>query len=605
MKQIIKIQIALLFSCFGIFIQCSVFKNSNSNSNPTIITKVDTIRVTQIVQVPYSVHDTLTKDSIVERTVFQPVLVGFPIDTTRHRIYITPQKTDTASWTAAQGAINYRQTHPGYSIELTAGNYYLPFPLMAAVINSDGTDFDQAFLDIRGPVRARNTPANQTANLIAEFDDMPLFILQKCKGCTIENLTLTGQYTKSYSFDYLSIDTLHFDQWKDNHCAANRTRVHAAIDIDPFSQLSFYDSITYQIYPKLKNFYLPEMDRSGSTDILIDNCLIQQFVVGILVSGGMQQNGELIHMEKNSIQGCISAIVQTQAQSKTNTVKDGMTWGAVHTIIDCAHWGFRRGDAVCFPWVDGYNVAGYNYQFTCGTPINFTTTFQRVYAESIFRLCDFGGFPKAYPGNGPTLTRSGVVWRDCIVDFQTQQIGIPSPDFHVNCAGCVFDGCLLRIYNNTPAETGRILFSDEGAMFRDGVLGAWPIAQRTDPTYNMPTSFDNVRLYSARWAFLNSRVNAPEWETQINTGYQTFYIDRKKFNGYFISRSASLFNLFSLYDNLIAQDTVFETISPGAWTPNKLVGIINQIRGDTVFFQNAGLYHTGDSVQLFIDRSNH
>lgn len=596
-----------IFLVLIFFLSYSVFKNSNSN--PTVITKVDTVRVTVAVQVPYPVHDTITKDSVIERTVFQPVLVGFPVDTSRHRIYLTTQKTDTASWTAIQGAINYRQTHPGYSIELTAGNYYLPFPLMAAVVSSNGLNYDQAFLDIHGPVRARNTSAGQTANLIAEFDDMPLFILQKCKGCTIENLTMMGQYTKSYSFDYLSIDTLHFDQWKDNHCASNRTRVHTAIDIDPFSDPWYYmsdESGKYQMYPKLKNFYIAGMDQGGSTDVLIDNCLIQQFVVGILVSGGMQQNGELIHMEKNNIQGCISAIAQTQAQSKANTVKDGMTWGAVHTIIDCAHWGFSRGDAVSFPWVDGYNIAGYNYQFAAGTPINFTATFQRVYAEGIFRLCDFGGFPKAYPGNGPTLTRSGVIWRDCIVDFQTQQVGIPSPDFHINCAGCVFDDCLLRVYNNTIAETGRILFSDEGAMFRDGVLGTWPIAQRTDATYNLPTSFDNARIYSARWVIVNSRTNTHEWESQDYMGVKTLYIDRKTFNGYIIDfNQLAASNVYNLYDYLIAQDTVFETISPGAWTPNKFVGIVNRISADTIFFQNAGLYHTGDSVTLFIDRTNH
>ena len=41
----------------------------------------------------------------------------------------------------------------------------------------------------------------------------------------------------------------------------------------------------------------------------------------------------------------MSAIASTQAQAKTNWVRDCMAWGGIHTIIDGVYYGLAHGDA--------------------------------------------------------------------------------------------------------------------------------------------------------------------------------------------------------------------------------------------------------------------
>ena len=131
-----------------------------------------------------------------------------------------------------------------------------------------------------------------------------------------------------------------------------------------------------------------------------------------------------------------------------------MFWDKIHTIIDGAHWGFPRGDGVTLPWVDKVNIAGFVYQLVCGFPVNFQTTFQRVYAEGLFKIGDFGASPGVPNGGSTYWTRSGIVIRDSHFDFQTQGPGWPMPDFFVQGAGVEYEGTTLRIYNGDPA-TGR------------------------------------------------------------------------------------------------------------------------------------------------------
>lgn len=573
---------------------CSASKQASTGCPPPA--KADTVTETVTITIPVTVpvHDTTVIRDTTVNTVFQQILVGFPLDTVHHIVKLAAG----SDWQTVQAAVNYQQTHNGIKIMPAAGTYSMIFPVMAT--NIQGSDYGQAFLDIEGPVNAQNTPGNQCARFVSTFSDAPALLVQQCKGCTISNIIFEGNYLKSAHMGWMQIDTTHFADWADGTSRVNRTSPYCAICIDPFSQPRWYDSTKgYEMYPRLKPFYLPGMGQEGSTDVRITNCLITQFPVGVIVTPSMQANGEMVHLEKCSISSCMSAYAQTQAQSKANTVKDCMFWGNIHTIIDCAHWGFPRTDAVNFPWVDGVNVAGYNFQFCAGTPINFPTVFQRVYAEGLFRLCDFGGFPKGYPHNGQTLTRSGVMWRDCSIDFQTQQPGIPSPDFYVNCPGCVFDGCMLRIYNN-ESQTQRIVFADESAVFRDGVMGWPPVGARTDSTYNYPTIFDNLRLTGrTRYPALNSTAAVPAWETMIAVGQRTLVVDRGAAAGYFLDSASSR---YFLYDQILANAPVSETISPGAWNPDEIVGQVIGVRGDTVYLGNVGPFHTGDVYPMFIDR---
>lgn len=497
------------------------------------------------------------------------------------------------NWSRLQSAINLCQL-TGCTIKLAAGTYFISQPLLVANwIN--GSEYGQSFVDIEGPTNARNTPAGACAVLRASFNDAPLFVLQQAKGCTIKNLMMIGQYTKSASFNYLQVDTLRFNDWLDGKCASNRSSPYAAVCIDPFSAIGYFDS-THTIYPRLATYYFPQMGRAGSTDVTIEGCNISCFVVGIMLTCAWQYNAEMITLRKSQINNCVSAFATTQAQAKMNVVEDCMFWGGVHTIIDGYNWGFGHGDGMTLPYVNRINIAGYNHELVSARPTNFQATFNEVYAEGLFKIGDFG--PSTAAGmSGATAyyTRSGVVISNSMFDFQTQDKGIPYPDFFIQGEGVNFIGTTLRIYNGNPA-TGRLIFVDNLMTFRDGVFGLPPVIQKIIPTNGPRPLLLNMRDYNNPYIKL---TDTSRFFTQGGIGGRRLTVDRIAFNGYLLDPSRQL----KLYDFLLTSRVNDEGIVSPVLNLAYPIGVVSSITGDTVRFENMGMgWHNGDSTTVYFDR---
>jgi len=88
----------------------------------------------------------------------------------------------------------------------------------------------------------------------------------------------------------VQVDTLAFTEWSDNSVRNNTMSPYAGVVIDPFSDSAAYPSSS-DLYPGLHAYYPAGMNRSGSTDVRIEECSIANFIVGVMITPSNQQNG--------------------------------------------------------------------------------------------------------------------------------------------------------------------------------------------------------------------------------------------------------------------------------------------------------------------------
>jgi len=572
-----------------LFASCSILTKTITVPGPTVY-----------VNVPGpAVHDTFYSDVLMSDTVYVPhvLLDTIPVaivrDTVSYYFPLAPISGD--NWANMQAAINYCMVK-GWPLRLTPGFFHISKTL--GVVNVQGKDYGQAWIDIAGITNSQNSAGAQTW-IIADFYDAPLLLLQENKGSSIKNLILDGQYKKADTIagNQLMVDTLSWTQWDDGKCRTNRTSPYAAICIDPFSDPKSYDPVTYQMYPSLTKYYLPGMSQAGSTQINIEGCFIQHFIVGVMITPSWQWNAEMINIRDCQINTCKSAIAQTQAQSKVNTVQNCMFWGGVHTIIDGGwHWGFPRGDAMTFPHIKDINIAGFNHEFICGNPSNFLTVIEGVYAEGLFKFGDFGGNTQEPIGGASGYTQGGAVIRDSHFDFATQAPGIPTPDFYIEAAGLSWENCTVRIYNGNT-KLGRITLTDDASTFRDCTFWIQPITLKTDPVYQKI----RPHFFNCRWGAWSSNFQPDTaFETTAPIGTHLIYVDRSTFNGYITDPTHTV----KQYDYIVAQRYNDESVPGKSMNLVYPVGVVTSISGDTCYLQNMGMgLHSGEQLPLFYNRT--
>lgn len=598
-----------IFLSFAILSGCAMLTKTVTVPGPTVYIHdsiklpPDTLSIHDTSYLPGHVtHDTLSilipYKSLGASNFLDTIVGGGWFDPIARVVYETPTGKD--DWPQIQGATNYCQI-VGCRQDPANGFYHFSKPIL--VVNRQGNDYGQSFIDISGPTNAQNTPIGQCAVFIADFGDAPLFVLQQAKGSTIKNLVLYGQYDKSIgygdvsAFTQMQVDTLQRADWFDTTVACNVTAMEAGIDIDPFSDPKYFDS-THKMYPRLLQYYLPGMSRAGSTAVHIEGCYIGNFVVGIMITNGMQFNGEMIKVTDCQITGCLDSYVSTQGQSDMNTVSNLFVWGGTHTIFSGGYyWGMAHTDAMAFPTVDHVNIASTNYQFVCGAPINKRAHFSDIYAENIFRIGSFGCVnPGDNEGAATYYTRTGVAFTNSYFNFGNVS-GYPIPNAYVEGAGVEWENCTLTIYNGNPA-TGRIIFVDDDATFRDGVFAAPPIALKTAPTaiFLQGPLITNARRYD------NTQAKLPEtgkWEVQTALGNKNIFINRTNFTGYIIDSSARV----QMDDYLLTQRLDYRATPYPAMNTCLQIGHVYKIADDTIRFDYPSQdLHTGEALPVFIDR---
>jgi hypothetical protein len=382
-------------------------------------------------------------------------------------------------WAALQKAIDYvlGSDIAPRTLYFPAGSYRISRPLLIARFT--GTGFRQASISLEGPANSKDLSTGG-ATITPAFSNSFAIGIQLGKGVLIKDLFIRGAFHFPDRLNAIQIDTLSFKEWSDGVTRDNHVTPYAGIVIDPFSDPAAFAS-EQDMYPGLRNYYVPGLNRSGSTAVQITGCSITNFIVGVMITPSNQQNGELIDVIDCDISNNRVAYAMSQAQSKECHVDRLKVWGATHTVFDNRSFGLPHGDGAAIPMVDGANIAGYVKQLCNIAAPSFSGVFRNVYGEGLFRL--------GYVGGAASLS-----FEDCQIDFATQQPGLPYPDFYVAGSGASFHGCILRTYMDGKGY--RLVLTGNSNTFEGGTMNEPPVTANLNDCGLCPTPmFKNIIMY--------------------------------------------------------------------------------------------------------------
>lgn len=542
---------------------------TTSRQSTKVITNKETSGIVSLAVMPTS----FTTDSV------RP----FVLDSLSHTVYVTPRFINGVamdSWPVLQAASDFVMKTVGWRLKLAVGDYYISQPWMLCWLQ--GNEYVTVTYDIQGACYAMNAQPGYTSNIKPMFKDAPAIVMQLNKGTRIQDLTVEGLYTFPTGLNQIQVDTLRFDEWTDGQCADNRTAPYVGIVIDPFSDPAYFGSV-WPRYSRLASYYVPGMSRSGSTAVTITGCAITKFVVGILVTGGWQYNGELINVAHNRIQNVKVCYAYSQAQSKANILEDLMSWGSQHTIVDGVNYGFTHNDASTAPFIDKMNLAGWTHQILNVYASTFPLSVKRVYAEGVFRV-------------GIVRGLAGAHFDDMQIDFPNADPGLPSPDFYYAGYATTWTGGMLRQYNTRAT---RIVMDFPTNTFNGVMFNMPPIAWNGSAggaTPNM-NSFVNCPMYywklTASQVLNSSNTNVYDLRTGVS-GIDTLHVDKNTFNGWLDCNTVPT--------GLVVNDLLVTPKQCGdqyttITTPNYTVGYVTSVVGKRIYLYGIGVgFHDGDIV---------
>jgi hypothetical protein len=535
----------------------------------------------------------------------------------------------TDDWYALQKGINYIINNPtaARTLYFPPGTYRIGRPLIIARFT--GAVYRQASINLLGPANAKDVAVGG-ATIVPAFNNTFAIGVQVGKGVEIRNLDIRGQFTFPNRLSADQVDTLAFNEWTDGSARDNRVSPYAGIVIDPFSDSNAY-AHKEDMYPGLHAWCPGGIGRGGSTAVQVIGCSITNFVVGVMITPSNQQNGELIDVIDCDISGNKVGYAMGQAQSKECHVDRVKCWSPTHTLFDNVTYGFRHGDGAAVPMVDGVNIAGHVKQLCNIYAPSFGGTFRNVYAEGLFRV--------GYAGGYATLS-----FEDCQLNFETESPGKPYPDFFILGSGVTFHNCMLRSYTSHAGM--RLLVTGTSDHFEGGVMNEPPVAVNLDNSGLYPNPiFDHVTMYfqggilgsgnpgwvSAASPIQGSNGRAPDpvyygnsylfrdpfygtdllykltyrenYERTVRlAGEPVIHVDKTSWTAWFKLPVAAdtgvlLVGDFMLTRNIRYQDEFTNTV--GITYP---VGIIRQMRGDTVLLDNLAIgIREGMKLSLWMD----
>jgi hypothetical protein len=246
---------------------------------------------------------------------------------------------------------------------------------------------------------------------------------------------------------------------------------------------------------------------SGSSGILIQQCRIRNFTVGIIISqNGVTLNGENIHVEKVAIDHVKAAYVSCQRQSKQNTVRDLICWDNIETVFEGKEYGQGLG---VMPYIDGANIASY----TVGKIFNYgpqlsTTSAQKIFAETITQVgnIDDGGV--------------GVTIRDSYFDFAFFKF--PS-DYHFKGNRIKFENCAFRYYDDQNNK--RIVIAGIGNDFFNCYFDLPPLMQAAaEDELGRTNYYFNIGVVPSSKMRVVAHSEIETWQWLLN---QTLDVEKK------------------------------------------------------------------------------
>ncbi len=532
-------------------------------------------------------------------------------------------------WPALQRAIDYilANDHAPRTLFLPAGGYRISRPLLIARFTGKG--YLQSSINLEGPANSKDLSTGG-ATIAPTFNNTFAIGIQLGKGVLIKDIFIRGAFYFPDRLNAIQIDTLSLAEWTDGTTRDNRVTPYSGIVIDPFSDPGAFAS-EKDMYPGLRGYYVPGMNRSGSTAVQITGCSITNFVVGVMITPSNQQNGELIDVIDCDISSNKVAYAMSQAQSKECHVDRLKVWGATHTVFDNVSYGLSHGDGAGIPMVDGANIAGNVKQLCNIMAPSFSGVFRNVYGEGLFRLGYVGG-------------AASVSFEDCQLDFATQGPGIPYPDFYVAGSGASFHGCILRTYMDGKGY--RLVLSGNSDNFEGGTMNEPPVTANLNDCGLCPIPiFRNIIMYYGGGVLGTSNFSVATtagtpgplntfgtdpvyfgntylsgnpyggidllYKFTYHTGYErtialagspVLHVDLTTWTGWFKLSYAAEASLLLKDDIILTSNLHFQGQYSWIQGTTNPVGFIQRIGHDTVYLRNVACgIHNGISLPLWSD----
>lgn len=333
---------------------------------------------------------------------------------------------------AIQQAIDTIVKNPtlGKDLYFPKGNYKINSSLVVYDWSDVENNYRFTSVNLVGGIASHFTTTTSEAIITANFTNTFAIGVQRCRSLVIQGLVIQGAFNPNWgtrpATDYYEGS---YDTWASQWGVRDTQHSpYAAIVIDPFRMSG---TMPDDYYPGMEAWYRGNT-QGGSSGIMVKECRITGFTVGILLSPAEETyNAENIRVEDVAIETCKVAYASSQRQEKNNSIKGLISWNGVHTLLDTSSYGQRKG---CPPNIDGMNIAGNIIRLFNINGLQFNVTFKNIYAEVLYRIGDLRG------GLGM------ISMEGCDLDFNGVLPLVPS--VHCNATGVKFDNCKLRYYDD-------------------------------------------------------------------------------------------------------------------------------------------------------------
>ncbi len=290
--------------------------------------------------------------------------------------------------------------------------------------------------------------ASYTANTILCMNSkaLPALIYQGARSCTLRNIGIVG--LNSLAFYSPARPTDSQSDYILSGCRNSAQSPYCGIAIDPFTAAPPADGG----YPGMSAYYGPPPSGRGSSEILVENVWITQFVVGIALSTAGNNQGDLMTFRNLNIQSCDTAFVCGNSQSRNCMFLDGnINW--CRQAFDTLTYGAGTANP-CNPIVsENTNFVEVNRLFALN---NQTPCLVKAcYAESIKTLGQFG---KTAGGNPQPISFIGDDWH-----IRDTWGSIP-PLLFESYSPTVFKSCNIE-NDRDVRDAWNVIFSGAGGSF--------------------------------------------------------------------------------------------------------------------------------------------
>ena len=309
----------------------------------------------------------------------------------------------------------------------------------------------------------------------------------KGRNIKIQNIAFEGQ------LDYIGNPITATDaQWsRSDYFRTNGYSPYSAIQID-FGGLYGPDADSY---PDFAFCYGAGVGSGGTSQMQIDNCIFNRFIVAIGHSLSKNlQNGDNLAINNISTQSCKTVLAVGQDQTRGNSFTNAYLLFQ-KDVINTSDWGRGIGTP---PIVRDLNIAGGTqtaFVLSSGNRAHFVC--DNVYAESLWQLIQ---------GVATPTTFSNSAFDFQFVDRQ--------PTYHIT-SDANFNNCALKFYGGEPSHS---IFLDGYCQFSQCIFGARGVYRR-----GFNAGGELTDQISIDQCYSTGRDQASNYWSQRNVGNQLLY----------------------------------------------------------------------------------